>query len=423
MNMKSIRERCHVNTNAAGDRFVGVRVNTDDVVVCFPIGYQLPDNDTDIRRDINNLFGILSTFMKEDGVIENSKFSPVHTVEFPMHAYLKIIRHYLRTGQYYTECSPRFKTETRGYVSWAKTVIRQSPLIQKNGSLVFTKMTVRTVTPNDNKLITQIHRYCVYEAFERLGWLYVPYVPERPGFHPSLKESICILTKKLVSTYNDQEQELFSAMIDILIYVDKKNNGKQHSFGTENFERVWEKMIDKAFGVDNKESYFPNSRWYLDFSREKENRTLFPDSIMIYNDKIYILDAKYYRYGCTGISNHLPNGSDINKQITYGEYIALSKEVPNDMLYNAFIIPFNKQDNPFIENASFIGLSSDIANVGEAVGGWKENNKYYERVQGIVMDTRFLMYNYAHMPEQRKQDLAENIEKVRLRELIPKTAN
>ncbi len=79
----------------------------------------------------------------------------------------------------------------------------QKPLVQKNGSLVFTKMTVRSVTPNANKLITQIHKFCVYEAFDKLGWLYVPNMPEQPGPHPSIKESIYILTKKLTSTHND----------------------------------------------------------------------------------------------------------------------------------------------------------------------------------------------------------------------------
>ena len=37
--------------------------------------------------------------------------------------------------------------------------------------------------------------------------------------------------------------------------------------------------------------------------------------------------------------------------------------------------------------------------------------KNYERIQGIVIDTRFLMYNYIGMPEQQKKELAESIEK------------
>jgi len=410
----NIRERCHVNSNDDGDSFVGVKADTDNAVVCFPIGYQLPETDNELRRDIHNLFGVLATFLKEERVIDHPQYSSSQTVDFPMHAYIKVIRHFLRSGCYYIESDPQYKTDTKGRVSWQKTVLRQRPLIQKNGSLVFTKMTVRTTTPNSNKLITQIHRYCVYEAFDKLGWLYVPNMPEQPGEHPSVKESIYILNEKLETTHNDQEQELFSAMKDMLNYIDEKSSGKQFFYGTEYFERVWEKMINKAFGVEDKEVFFPRTRWLLDYSKGKEKPPLIPDTIMVYKNKVYVLDAKLYRYGSSGNVDHLPNGSDINKQITYGEYIERVKQVPDDMLYNAFVMPFNMCDNPFL------GLNDDVGNVGEAVGDWKENIKYYERVQGIVIDTRFLMYNYSCMTDHNKQKLVDAIERVKTRAPVPK---
>ena len=52
---KNLRQRCHVNTNEDGDSFVGVKADTDDAVIYFPLGYQLPENDDDLRVDINNL--------------------------------------------------------------------------------------------------------------------------------------------------------------------------------------------------------------------------------------------------------------------------------------------------------------------------------------------------------------------------------
>ena len=423
---KNIRERCHVNTNDEGDSFVGVKADTDDAMIYFPIGYQLPPDDDDLRADINNLFYVLAAFMKEDKLIEESKFAAPRTVDFPMHSYLKIIRDYLRTGRYYVETDPKYRTDTRGNASWARTVREQRPLVQKNGSLVFTNMTVRSVTPNADKKITQIHRYCVYEAFDKMGWLYVPYMPEKPGPHPDHKEAIYILEKKLVSTHNDVEQELFSAMKAMLTYMDEKTSEKQYFFGTDFFERVWEKMIDKAFGIEDKEQYFPKTRWVLDYGRLKTKTPLQPDSIMIYNDKVYVLDSKLYRYGCSANPDHLPNGPDINKQITYGEYIERAKGIPSERLYNAFIMPFNSAQNFFMkvgDDGKLIPDISDvIGNIGEALGDWKPNPKNYERVQGIVMDTRFLMYNYVGMPDQQKKQLADAIEKVNVRPLIPAPA-
>lgn len=415
---KNLRERCHVNTNDDGDRFVGVKADSDDAIIYFPIGYQLPDNDDDLRNDINNLFGVLAVFMKEDKVIEKSKFEAPQTVDFPIHAYLTVIRDFLQKARYIIETDPQYQTDTKGRASWPRTVRDQMALVQRNGSLVFTKMTVRSSTPNANKEITQIHKYCVYEAFEKMGWLYVPFMPEKPGAHPGIKESIYILQKRLASTNNDVEQELFGAMKSMLEYVDKKNTDTQYFFGTDDFDHVWEKMIDKAFGIEDKEKYFPKTRWLLDYGPDKEKRPLYPDSIMIYKDKYYVLDAKCYRYGWTGNPDHLPNGTDINKQITYGEYLEKAKGVKNENLFNCFIMPYNMKDNLF-------HLTSTVGNIGEAVGDWRYDSsnpkmKNYERIQGIVMDTRYLMYNYIGTPEQQKKELAECIEKVLARGLVSK---
>jgi len=409
---KNIRDRCHVNSNDDGDSFVGVKADTDDAIIYFPIGYQLPANDDDLRVDINNLLGVLAAFMKEDRVIEVSKFEAPRTVDFPMHAYLKVIRSFLRMGRYYIETDPQFRTDTKGKTSWPRTVREQIALVQKNGSLVFTNMTVRSVTPNANKQITQIHRFCVYEAFEKMGWLYVPFMPDKPGPHPGIKESIYILDKKLVATNDDVEQELFNAMRDMLVYIDERSSDKQYFFGTDFFENVWERMIDKAFGVEDKEQYFPRTRWLLDYGRDKEKRPLQPDTIMIYGDKYYVLDAKLYRYGWDPKPDHLPNSADINKQITYGEYIEQTKNLPNEKLYNAFIMPYNKENNLFM-------LNGNVGNIGEAVSDWKSNVKNYERIQGIVVDTRYLMYNYIGTSEQQKKEMAECIEKVLTRGPVP----
>lgn len=424
---KNLRDRCHVNENGEGDSFVGVKADTEDAVIYFPIGYRLPPDDDDLRTDVNNLFSVLAAFMKEDLLIEETKFEAPRTVDFPMHAYLRIIRDYLRTKRYYVETDARYKTDTRGNASWARTVREQRPLVQKNGSLVFTQMTVRSVTPNADKKITQIHRYCVYEAFQKMGWLYTPYMPEKPGNHPDNKESIYILEKKLAATHNDNEQNLFSAMLQMIRYIDEQSSEKQYFFGTDFFDRVWEKMIDKAFGVDNKEQYYPHPHWYLDYGRQKNNVPLQPDSIMLYNGKTYVLDAKLYRYGFSGVPDHLPPGPDINKQITYAEYIKKNRsDVSADSLYNAFILPFNKEDNPFYRMDSdgnvVPDITDDIGNFGEATGDWKPSPEKYERIQGIVLDTRYLMYNYTSMPDTTKAKLAAAIEKVDTRPPIPEPA-
>ena len=402
-----IKKHCHVNSNEDGDRFVGIKADSDNAMVYFPIGYQLPETDNEIRTDIKHLIQVLSEFTtSEDRLLAINKFAAPQSVDFPINAYKSVIEYYFSIGgKYYVEVDPTFKTSATGKQDWPRTVRNQVPLVQQKGgvsSFIYTEFTVRATTPNDSKQITQINRFCVYEAFKKLGWLYVPYMPEQPGPHPDVKTSIAILTSKLGATNDDKKRNLFQAMKDMLEYMDEKTSDRQFYFGTDDFDHVWEKLIDRAFGEKDKDKYFPRSRWLLSHGKYKEKRPLMPDTIMIYNGKYYILDAKCYKYGWTGIPEHLPNGSSINKQITYGEYLEKYKGIDTNSLFN---MPYNMEQNYF-------ELTSVVGNIGEAVGDWRHNKKFYERIQGIVMDTRYLMYHYTGNPMKEKVALADCIEAV-----------
>ena len=38
--IKPLKDRCHVNTNDDGDRFVGIKADSENAMVYFPIGYR-----------------------------------------------------------------------------------------------------------------------------------------------------------------------------------------------------------------------------------------------------------------------------------------------------------------------------------------------------------------------------------------------
>ena len=399
---------CFISTGQNDYRFVGIKADIEGIRVYFPIGWHLSDDEKILREDILTLLKVLSDFMKKDKLISAQSLNPPKNVDFPLHAYLKIIKNFLNNGKYYVETDTKYKVGAVGQISWSRTIQNQKGFV-KGGNLIFTDTVARHLNTNFNKQITQIHKFCVYEAFDKLGWLYTVHKPEFPGQHPSVGKSIQILNKKISHSHNDKEQELFRAMINILKYTDAENSDRNYLFGTNYFERVWEGIIDRAFGVENKSKYFPKTRWLLELSEEK--KSLFPDSIMIYRDKFYVLDAKYYKYGQTGKFYDLPGSADINKQITYGEYIAHTLKISNERLFNAFILPYDMKNNKF-------GMKFLFVNFGEAVGDWKENVHYYERVQGIVIDTRFLMYNYLTISKTYKNELATCIEQVFKRNFI-----
>ncbi|HCL4546937.1 LlaJI family restriction endonuclease [Clostridium botulinum] len=410
MNIESeLLERCHVNKNDDGDRFVGVKADESNVVVYFPIGYKLPDNDDEIRQDILHLISVLAELNDDrDKLPAMNKFQAPQSVDFPINAYMEIILYYMEQNGYYTEKESRYKTGDRGRTDWSKTVKQQRGYIQPNGSLVYINRIVQISASNANQLITQIHKYCVHESFSKLGWLFTSIMPDECEIEKDEKMFLSILHDKLANTNNDKDKRLFSSMIAMLEYLDEKPNQKQFYFGTDRFEYVWEKLIDRVFGIKQKYEYFPHANWNLKYGKNKTKKALQPDTIMLCSGKIFVLDAKYYRYGLTGNPDHLPSSSSINKQITYGEFIAsqdkfkvkYGAKVP---VYNAFIMPYNPTENIFSINGKF-------ENIGSASGDWKTSGADYEHVQGILVDIRYLMHHYVGNSAKQIIKMAEVIE-------------
>lgn len=405
----NLREHCHVNTNDEGDKFVGVKADSDNVVIYFPMGYELATTDDELKRDIKNLFNVLATFTdKKDRVLNMDRFTAPHSVEFPIQAYLNVINYYLdHNGNYYTETESTYKVDKRGKTDWSRTIKTQTPMIQGK-SLLYLDQVVRVSTPNTNRLITRIHKYCVYESFEKIGWLYTTNKPEQPDIVFDKTKFIATLNDKLSNTNNDNDKKLFRSMIAMIEFMDDKTIDKQFYFGTDRFETVWEKLIDKFFGEPNKQDYFPRALWTEKYGPAKGRPTsaLEPDTIMIYKDKYYVLDAKYYRYGILprlGI-NALPKSSDINKQITYGQYVKNNQAPVGSEVFNAFIMPFNKSNYDF-------KITGWYGNVAEAIGDWISTPQVYERIQCIVVDTRYLLKNYDGNHDYDKELLSIEIEK------------
>lgn len=409
-----LRNHCHICSNDDGDRFVGVKADSTNAMIYFPLGYQLPDEDDQLRRDIRNLFYVLAAFTdRNDRVLHMDSFTAPQSVDFPIQAYLNVINYYLdHNGAYYTETEVTYKVDYRGKTDWSRTIKTQTPVFQGTSPL-YLKTVVRNNMPNDKMMITKIHKYCVHESFDRIGWLYTTNTPEYALAPTDKNAMVAILNDKKNNTNNDTDKVLFSSMIAMLEFMDNNTIDKQFYFGTDKFEHVWEKLVDTVFGEPNKEDYFPHGLWTERYgkSKGKQSSALELDSIMIYGDKYYVLDAKYYRYGVfpdLGPSA-LPHSSDINKQITYADFVKNKKTPAGAEVFNAFIMPYNKYENLFKTNSILI-------NVAEATGDWRPSAstpEIYERIQGIVIDTRYLLMNYDGNHDRDKEMLSAEIEKVK----------
>ena len=306
---------------------------------------------------------------------------------FPILEYQYIIKDFIAHG-YYTEHEVSYGLSDHGKIDWKRTVQNTQPQID-NGNVVY----LRTITKrsiNKVNILTRIHEYCVLESFSKLGWLYLATsaLPPKPTLRFNKKMFLTILNDSLKHTFNSDKKRLFTSMIAIVKSIDDNSDIHDFQYGVSRFEYVWENLIDYVFGEGNKDEYFPHAHWHIIKGDRFESSPLEPDTIMRFGDKIFILDAKYYKFGITGLSSHLPTTSSIQKQITYGEYIATKGLVETNNIYNAFIMPYaaKKEDQPLkfvsVGTADWINYSCKT-----------ENYKY---VLGILIDTRYLMSTYAH---------------------------
>ncbi|MBQ2922045.1 MAG: LlaJI family restriction endonuclease [Tyzzerella sp.] len=381
-----IRSKCRINSNREKDTFVGLKCDDGNISINFPIGYHISDDNKELRKDILLLFTTLATNIerKESEVLDQG--SSFDDVEFPMQSYMYIIKDYSERG-YFKEQEVSYKVAKSGKINWNRTIKTQKPYVQDK-EMFYLDFVTKKNSIKENELITMIHEHCVYESFERIGWLFTEAMPKKTRIAKNEKIFRTVLQDKFSNTYNDRNRLLFRHMLAIIDFKGDKDADKNYRYGTYRFEYVWEKMIDKVFGIEKKVDYFPKTTWYVNNTRH-DNAALEPDTIMVHGNNVYILDAKYYKYGVTGKTWDLPESTSINKQITYGEYVANEQKFKelhgNDMkVFNAFLMPFDSLKGEYNDNA-------EMLKIGEAVSNWKDNLEKYQRIQGILIDVRALM--------------------------------
>jgi len=400
----NIRSKCSVNNNREADTFVGIKCEDGNISINFPLGFEISQNDKELRKDIMLLFSVLAANSDRKDSELIGHISTFDDNVFPVQAYLYVIRDYYMRG-YYKEQEVQYIVSKTGKINWNRTIKTQKPYVQGT-NVFYLEFMIKNNTVNENELITLIHEYCVYDSFDKIGWLFTKAMPAKSRIKYNYKLFVSVIKKKLATTFNDRNKVLFRNLLAIINYQGDKENNRDYKYGTNRFEYIWERMIDRVFGIENKEDYFPKSAWNLG-GVDYDNAALKPDTIMILNDNVYILDAKYYKYGDTGRPGDLPGSTSINKQITYGEYIAEQQEFKllhgtHMEVYNVFLMPFNSLKGKY---------SNEMWWIGEATSSWKANNKEYERIQGILLDVKYLMSINVRQDESEIMKLAEVIDK------------
>lgn len=402
--ISKLNDICCVSTNYSDDNYVGIKFLENEVKVFFPIGYEIPDNDFECRKSIISLIKTISIgnkIIKSDSKYSNNNGNEK---EIPFNSFLWIISDYLNNGLY-TDKEKIYKHGQNGKINWKKTLNTQFYISGKNA--IYLNPYVEKNTLQDN-IITDIHAYCIGISINYIGWLFGNIsVPTNNINKTRLNYYLTILNKEIIYSFDDHKKNLLINLKKILEMSGGNNKSSLKNYGTNQYEYIWEYMVNEVYGNEKVDLYFPNSKYHLiGFNEPVEASSLRPDTILSIDKDIYILDSKYYKYGTTKNHFHLPNTDSIQKQITYGEHIKkFFKKFEN--IYNAFIIPFNKSNNPF-------ELSDNIEYVGFAESSWKNklSNNYFEKVSVILLDTKYLIDCYNKYTDNGLEKMVASIQKV-----------
>lgn len=361
----------HQVTNKIDDQFVGLKIRNNRIDFYYPQTYNL--DRTTLENERNDILAFLYTisiakgYSSDDEKIESSHFK---NKALPLPSFLWIIQDYLKSGLYINR-EKILKKNQRGKVDWKRTLDGE-PIISK-GNVIYNDLIVEIKNEFDN-LLVEIHRYCVKKSLDVLGWLFgiksSLFIHVTPVNDNLQNIYVDVLKKELNNIFDDYKKEKITHMLKIVEGLNDDLTTSEIVYGVDSYENIYEKIINSIFGNRDASNFYPSAYWYLKAKDYKEFKSskLRPDTILVHNKTAYILDAKYYQYGFTAEIHHLPETTSIQKQITYGDYIkANMNEYDISEIRNAFILPFNKENNVFgyRKNLEYIGFSKTDYRKGE----------------------------------------------------------
>ena len=411
--------------------FVGIKIEDNRPKIYFPMGYRASKPSEDVcKRDFYQLIAVLndkslqSYFSEED--LKKSQ------LDFPFYAYLSVLQYYLDFG-YFVESDTIYKKGFSGKISWPRTIKRIKPQVVKDeyghDQVVYLNLITRKTSYREDNLITLVHKFCVKESARLIGPLYGISEDEVEESELIFDYELFaeVIQDKIAATFNDKHLELFHAMLKMVRYLgNKENRGEDGSeneplFGVNTFAPVWEAMVDKIFGKlpqgVTKDKFNPHCEWDLSsgvHGYENTNYAMRPDTIMALSSGIFVIDAKYYKFGLTRNPMDLPSSGSICKQIAYAEYVEQfmqEKEIPafagmtSGDIYNAFIMPFCADDEvDSIASLQSDNLSYKMQFIGHCSGNWKDPDaRPYHKIAGILLDMKSVIRNYANNPTAQSE--------------------
>jgi hypothetical protein len=379
------------NNNSYNAAFTGIINLNQKIYIFLPKGFQAKSPES-ISQSGRTLLSALKKYIasgRGSKVSFSSKESDISGIS-PLEA-LDVLQDYMRFGLYNSARS-EFSNRLAGKIDWNRVIKKKIPFIQNNRPPVYPEIISRKTNYFSENDVTTIHKAVLSKLDNIFGWYYSDksLVPEFKKIKLPCddKKAIAIVRKELSLVYSDREIRLLKNLIKILSQDGLSLGDNEHYSGITNFQNVWEDICSEIYNNDKDKfsSLIPIPAYlYGDNVKAEPANSQIMDVIIAEEEKIAILDAKYYNF-----AKGKPQWADLVKQFYYKR--SLSAVLQDKHIENFFLAPEAESEN-LPEKAIIINRENDILthefspiniiylNVREAMETYldKDNGKTYRK--------------------------------------------
>ena len=309
----------------------------------------------------------------------------------------------------------------QGEINWETTIEQFDPVFIKGRPYYLDYMTEQAYS-DENHYITQLQKCLITvwgSKLEKLGLasvirVNVPLLSENSlDYFGDSDYQISQINKELNVTFVTKSRETLKLMKELIQRFSENeiNNYESLSFGMTGVEHLWERAcaevfrseLDKKisacginstrFGSKTFREYMPSVFWKREDERISKADGWRLDFIRYFNQKLVILDAKYYsvNWNDDGKIEGQPGIPDIAKQMFY--QMAFKDLVDNPIntvtgFVNAFLFPHNGNDIKISETVT-IGFDEN-----NAASAFSDIHLFAVRIPGISLLEKYGNFEY-----------------------------
>lgn len=241
------------------------------------------------------------------------------------------------------ETREKIRSRHDGKPDWARTVKTEIAFPANSGAPIYSDIVTARFSSFATNIVARVQAAVIDEIAANHGWWLAHYFGARelPRSEPLTQWPRKIWPNMLRLARRDLFQARAVRLVSMLLeYLEgaMETGGGPVVCGVSDFSTIWETMLRETLsGVEpHWNSYLPGPVYLRPDGTGSTAGRMQLDIVVRHNDRLFILDAKYYRATSQA---YVPSLSDISKQIMYQKAVESTGVVPANLIANAFLFP------------------------------------------------------------------------------------